>query len=88
MTGSATGPHLHFELINPQGAKVDPSDCYEKSKFSPPYGKPFEEPDGFQMPTWGWYAIGGAGLLIVGGIIIAATREEEERPKRKRLKPA
>ena len=27
-TGASTGPHLHFELINPSGTPVDPVPCF------------------------------------------------------------
>lgn len=80
-TGNATGPHLHFELEDPTGEKIDPHDCYEKSRFEIPYGNEFKPPKEFFVPSWVWWTGGGILALITTGIIIEETKKDKKRPR-------
>lgn len=82
-TGSATGPHLHFELLDPEGKHVDPTDCYNNSIHVVPYEYPQETPPedlpgSGKKKKWIPWAVGGGLLVMTVTGIIYFTREERQ----------
>jgi len=75
MTGTATGNHLHFEMVDAGGNRIDPINCYRKSKDVVPYD--IEGINDTGIPNWLWW-VGGGTLLLTAVIVVGATRNEEK----------
>lgn len=79
-TGQVTGNHLHFELIDAEGNRFDPAECYYLAVDIIPYQYVPEgqQPDpevAPKKPIWPWIVGGG---LVIGTtiLIIGATRDK------------
>lgn len=79
-TGRVTGAHLHFLLKNPQGAPIDPTECYNQSEHVPPFSPDFEGAKGgtwLGVPVWAWWTGAGIAAAITAAIIIDQQRDKK-----------